>query len=117
MSHTEPTYSDHFTVDTSGVLLEALYLRDLAGLRGVGSPALPPVVPTVRSVDARRITEHVGGQSALRVEWEAWWHGLLRHRVSEAVLPLPPRAPFIAVDWVEFDCPKKPTRLFVRRGG
>jgi hypothetical protein len=90
MSLFDARHSAHFTVDTSAVLLEALYLRDAAGLRGVGRPALPPVVPAVRSVETRRLTEPFGGQPALRVEWEAWWHSLLRQRVSDAVLPLPP---------------------------
>src|SRR5687768_9138649 len=72
-----PGYSTYFTVDTSQVLLVALYLRDCAGLRGVGLPALPPVVPSVRTVETRRLTEPAGGDTALRVEWEAWWHSLL----------------------------------------
>ncbi|WP_104117146.1 hypothetical protein [Arthrobacter sp. B1805] len=90
MSYSEPGYGAHFTVDTSEVLLVALYLRDCAGLRGVGRPALPPVIPPVRVVDTRRLTGPVGGPAALRVEWDAWWHGLLRHRISDAVLPMPP---------------------------
>lgn len=99
MTYSDPRSTEHFVVDTSAVLLEALYLRDCAGLRGVGRPALPPVVPTVRPVDTRRITERVGGRAALRVEWEAWWHSLLRQRVSDAVLPLPPL--FEALDGME----------------
>ncbi|MFC3299911.1 hypothetical protein FJV46_04225 [Arthrobacter agilis] len=90
MSYTESGYSTYFTVDTSEVLLVALYLRDSAGLRGAGRPALPPLIPAVRRVETRRLTEPVGGQAALRVEWEAWWHELLRHRVYDAVLPAPP---------------------------
>jgi hypothetical protein len=94
-----PGYSTYFTVDTSQVLLVALYLRDCAGLRGVGLPALPPVVPSVRTVETRRLTEQAGGDTALRVEWEAWWHSLLGGRISDAVLPLPPR--FEALDGME----------------
>jgi hypothetical protein len=91
MSYSETGYSAHFTVDTSEVLLVALYLRDCSGLQGVGNPALPPVVPPVRRAETRRLTEPAGGPGTLRVEWEAWWHSLLRHPISDAVLPVPPR--------------------------
>ncbi|WP_104166039.1 hypothetical protein [Arthrobacter sp. SX1312] len=90
MSHAESGYSAYFTVDTSEVLLVALYLRDCAGLQGTGLPALPPLLPAVRRVETRRLTGPVGGRATLRVEWEAWWHSLLAHRVGDAVLPLPP---------------------------
>lgn len=99
MSHSDARSIERFTVDTSNVLLEALYLRDCAGLRGVGKPALPPVIPPVRQVDARRMVDRFGGQAALRVEWEAWWHSLLRRPVTDAVLPLPPD--FEALDGME----------------
>lgn len=99
MSYSGSGYSAYFTVDTSEVLLVALYLRDCAGLRGVGRPALPPVTPPVRTVDTRRLTERSGGPGALRVEWEAWWHSLLAHRISDAVLPVPPH--FEALDGME----------------
>ena len=90
MSHAESGHSAHFTVDTSEVLLVALYLRDCAGLQDTGRPALPPLIQTVRRVETRRLTRPVGGRATLRVEWEAWWHSLLAHRVGDAVLPLPP---------------------------
>lgn len=90
MPYSDSGYSAYFTVDTSEVLLMALYLRDVAGLHGVGRPALPPVIPSVRPADTRRLTEPFGGPAALRVEWEAWWHALLAHRISDAVLPVPP---------------------------
>lgn len=96
MSHAASGYSAYFTVDTSEVLLVALYLRDCAGLQGVGLPALPPLNPAVRKVPTRQLIRPVGGRATLRVEWEAWWHTLLVHRVGDAVLPLPPR--FEALD-------------------
>ncbi|MUK02642.1 hypothetical protein GM708_12320 [Vibrio cholerae] len=99
MTYSESDYSSHFAVDTSQVLLVALYLRDAAGLEGVGRPSLPPVVPTVRRVDTRRLMEAVGGPAVLRVEWEAWWHSLLARRISDAALPLPPR--FETLDGME----------------
>lgn len=90
MPYSDSGYSAYFSVDTSEVLLTALYLRDVAGLRGLGRPALPPVIPAVRPVDTRRLTDPCGGPAALRVEWEAWWHTLLAHSISDAVLPVPP---------------------------
>ncbi|WP_043440981.1 hypothetical protein [Arthrobacter sp. L77] len=96
MSYADPGYSAYFTVDTSEVLLVALYLRDCAGLQGTGLPALPPLTPAVRRVETRRLTAPTGGRAALRVEWEAWWHTLLMHRIGDAVLPLPPQ--FEALD-------------------
>jgi len=90
MLHAASGNSAYFTVDTSEVLLVALYLRDRAGLARTGRPALPPLIPAVRKGATRRLTESVGGRAALRVEWEAWWHSLLAHRVRDAVLPVPP---------------------------
>ncbi|MDQ0735622.1 hypothetical protein [Arthrobacter agilis] len=98
MSYPDPGYSAYFTVDTSEVLLVALYLRDCAGLKGVGRPSLPPVIPTVRAVDTHRLAR-TGEASVLRVEWEAWWHSLVAHRISGAVLPVPPL--FEALDGME----------------
>ena len=83
MSYAGPGYSAYFTVDTSEVLLVALYLRDCAGLQDTGRPALPPLIQTVRRVETRRLTRPVGGRATLRVEWEAWWHSLLAHRVGD----------------------------------
>lgn len=99
MSYSESGYSSYFTVDTSEVLLVALYLRDCAGLQGLGRPSLPPVVPPVRAVNTQRLTEPAGGPATLRVEWEAWWHTLLKHPISGAVLPMPPL--FEALDGME----------------
>ncbi|PPB50874.1 hypothetical protein C4K88_03170 [Arthrobacter pityocampae] len=90
MSSADSGYSAYFTVDTSEVLLVALYLRDCAGLQGTGLPSLPPLQPAVRRAETRQLTKRVGGRATLRVEWEAWWHTLLAHRVGAAVLPLPP---------------------------
>ncbi|WP_104179154.1 hypothetical protein [Arthrobacter sp. B0490] len=98
MSYPEHGYSAYFTVDTSEVLLVALYLRDSAGLQGVGLPSLPPVIPSVRGVDTHRLTRP-GGAAVLRVEWEAWWHSLVGHPISAAVLPVPPL--FEALDGLE----------------
>ncbi|WP_298251646.1 hypothetical protein [uncultured Arthrobacter sp.] len=99
MSYSDAGYSAYFTVDTSEVLLVALYLRDCAGLTASGHPTLPPAVPAVRVTDHHRLSEPLGGSAALRVEWEAWWHGLLRNRIVDAVLPVPPD--FDALDGME----------------
>ena len=65
------------TMDTSGPMLIALYIRDVAGLTGAGSPSLSHVAPHVRAADHSRLTAHVGGEKALRGQWEAWWDTLL----------------------------------------
>ncbi|MFD1211281.1 hypothetical protein ACFQ36_04415 [Arthrobacter sp. GCM10027362] len=65
------------TSDTSGQMLIALYLKDVAGLTGAGTPALCGARPEVRRADPRQLTSHVGGTRALRTEWEQWWSLLL----------------------------------------
>ena len=67
------------TMDTSGPMLIALYVRDVAGLDSAGpagalSHAHPKSVPST----TRNLTSEVGGISALKTEWEAWWEQLLQ---------------------------------------
>lgn len=66
------------TMDTSGPMLIALYLRDVAGLDGAGKPLLSHASPKVRQADHRHLTADVGGLTALKTEWEAWWAQLLK---------------------------------------
>ncbi|WP_077489985.1 hypothetical protein [Sinomonas mesophila] len=66
------------TMDTSGPMLLALYLKDSAGLNGAGMPPIAPAQPKVRETDHHQLTAHVGGVPALRREWEAWWGDLIR---------------------------------------
>lgn len=66
------------TMDTSGPLMIALFVRDAAGLDGAGHPALSHAAPKVRRADHSHLTADVGGQSALKTEWEAWWEQLLK---------------------------------------
>ena len=66
------------TMDTSGPMLLALYLKDSAGLAGAGMPPVAPAQPRVRETDHHQLTAHVGGVPALRREWEAWWASLIR---------------------------------------
>ncbi|MBX7445313.1 MULTISPECIES: hypothetical protein [unclassified Arthrobacter] len=68
----------HITTDTSGPMMIALYVRDAAGLNGVGRPMLSHAAPKVRSADHSHLTADVGGLSALKTEWEAWWEQLLK---------------------------------------
>jgi hypothetical protein len=69
------------TTDTSGPLMIALFVRDAAGLDGAGHPALCHAAPKVRQADHSHLTADVGGVSALKTEWEAWWEQLLKaHR-------------------------------------
>lgn len=65
------------TMDTSGPLLIALYLRDVSGLTGAGTPALSAAEPAVKAVDPGQLTRAVGGPDMLRFEWEQWWSQLL----------------------------------------
>ncbi|HEV7168117.1 MAG TPA: hypothetical protein VGN49_09120 [Micrococcaceae bacterium] len=67
------------TMDTSGPMLIALYLRDVAGLAGAGTPALCAAAPAVRPADPHQLVAHVGGIEALRTEWEWWWDALQQH--------------------------------------
>lgn len=66
------------TMDTCGPMLMALYLRDVSGLVGAGSPALSHVAPAVTAADHTMLTSGVGGTGALRDQWEVWWTRLLR---------------------------------------
>jgi hypothetical protein len=66
------------TTDTSGPMMIALYVRDSVGLNGVGRPMLSNAAPKVRSADHTHLTAEVGGLSALKTEWEAWWEQLLK---------------------------------------
>lgn len=59
-------------------MLIALYVRDAAGLDGAGHPALSHADPKVRHMDHSHLTADVGGLSALKTEWEAWWEQLLK---------------------------------------
>jgi hypothetical protein len=77
------------TSDTSGQLLIALYLKDVAGLTGAGTPALCAARPEVRRADPRQLTAHVGGIGALRTQWEQWWSLLLAEdpQIMSALAP------------------------------
>ena len=66
------------TMDTSGPMMIALYVRDAAGLDGAGRPALSHAAPKVHHADHAHLTAEVGGLSALKTEWEAWWEQLLK---------------------------------------
>ncbi|QCB96849.1 hypothetical protein E5206_07820 [Arthrobacter sp. PAMC25564] len=66
------------TMDTSGPMLIALYVRDAAGLDSAGHPALSHVAPKIRPSDHANLIAAVGGVSALKTEWEAWWDQLLK---------------------------------------
>ena len=66
------------STDTSGPMIIALYVRDTAGLDGAGSPALSHAAPKIRRADHTHLTAEVGGISALKTEWEAWWEQLLK---------------------------------------
>lgn len=66
------------TMDTSGPMLLALYVRDAAGLESAGHPALCPVAPKIRPFSHGHLVDEAGGMAVLRTEWEAWWAQLLK---------------------------------------
>lgn len=66
------------TMDTSSPMLIALYVRDAAGLGTAGHPALSHVAPKIRPSDHSNLVGEVGGLSALKTEWEAWWDQILK---------------------------------------
>lgn len=78
------------TLDTSGTMLLALYLRDAAGLHGAGDPAVSPAEPKVRLIDPRQAVARAGGVEALRIEWACWWEGLAAGKPSAVTVLDPP---------------------------
>ncbi|WP_415854102.1 hypothetical protein [Sinomonas sp. G460-2] len=78
------------TVDTSGPMLLALYLKDNAGLVGAGLPPLAPAHPKIRESDHHQLTQHVGGLGALRREWEVWWSRLIENHPDMVPEASPP---------------------------
>lgn len=81
------------TMDTSGPMLLALYIRDVTGLAGAGSPALCQVAPAIRPAGHHQLTAHVGGTAALRSQWEVWWDSLLASHPASAPELSPPLFP------------------------
>ncbi|MGG5171107.1 hypothetical protein ACQR35_02860 [Pseudarthrobacter sp. J1738] len=77
------------TMDTSPAMMTALYVRDAAGLVGAGEPAISKASPRVHPMDHHHLTAPVGGQEALRIEWENWWRALVKnpHTIDFAVDP------------------------------
>ncbi|GAB3539439.1 hypothetical protein GCM10027403_27700 [Arthrobacter tecti] len=80
-------------VRTSPSMCFALYLRDCAGLGVIGQPAVSAVKPAVHCTDPRQAVHAVGGMTALRVEWEAWWYELVAGRGNGHRVPTPPAFP------------------------
>lgn len=84
------------TMDTCGPMLIALYLRDVAGLVGAGTPALSDVAPTVNASDHSMLISGVGGTDALRDQWEFWWGRLLQQVPGTQEALTPPNFPELA---------------------
>ncbi|WP_026555621.1 hypothetical protein [Arthrobacter sp. 35W] len=84
------------TMDTSGPMLLALYIRDVTGLAGAGNPALCHVAPAIRPADHHQLTAHVGGTDALRSQWEKWWGTLVDNRTGRQPELAPPSFPAFA---------------------
>lgn len=80
----------NITMDTSGPMMIALFVRDSAGLDGAGHPALSHTRPKVRAADHSHLTADVGGVAALKTEWETWWAQLLKAHPHTAPELTPP---------------------------
>lgn len=91
--HVNNAPSWRVSVGSSLSMCFALYLRDCAGLGAIGFPAVSPLKPPVRCTDPRQVVHAVGGVTALRVEWEAWWYELVAGRGEDRALPTPPDFP------------------------
>ncbi len=83
-------------MDTCTPMLMALYLRDVAGLVGAGDPALSHVAPLVTAADHSMLTAGVGGNDALRDQWEVWWSRLLADFPDTVQILTPPGFPELA---------------------
>ena len=84
------------TMDTCQPMLMALYLRDVAGLAGAGTPALCHVAPAVKPADHTMLTATVGGTDALRDQWGVWWGRLLANFPDTQPTLSPPDFPELA---------------------
>lgn len=91
--HVEKAPSWKVSVRSSLSMCFALYLRDCAGLGAIGLPAVSPLKPSVHCADPRQAVHAVGGLTALRVEWEAWWYDLVAGHGADGSLPTPPYFP------------------------
>lgn len=78
------------TVDTSSIMLTALYLRDAAGLEDAGEPAVSPVSPKVRVADPRQAVAQSGGVGDLRDQWCQWWQPLAGGDLDAVTVVDPP---------------------------
>lgn len=81
------------TMDTCSPMMIALYIRDVAGLVGAGSPALSHVDPLIRAADHSRLTSHLGGTDALRHQWEHWWSNIVAQTPHTEPALTPPDFP------------------------
>ncbi len=84
------------TMDTCTPMLMALYLRDVAGLVGAGTPSLSHVAPSVKAADHTMLTAGVGGNDALRDQWEVWWSRLLTDLSGNQTILTAPDFPQLA---------------------
>jgi len=70
-------------LDEPVVLVIALFIRDLAGLRPDTEPALPRLYPAVEL--ARKVDVDL-----LSPQWAGWWHGLLEQGARALAANTPP---------------------------
>lgn len=81
------------SADIHSEMLLALYIRDLAAIEPVGTPALAPLSPKVKPAAAGELATGTAGE--LRQEWQTWFERLLRDGLGPMDLELEP-------DFVQF---------------
>ena len=80
------------TTDTSGPHDDCTVCSRCRRTRQRGpSGALPHAAPKIRPADHAHLTADVGGISALKTEWEAWWEQLLKAHPQMSPGAGPPR--------------------------
>lgn len=64
------------SADIHKEMLLALYIRDLAAIEPMGTPALAPLSPKVKPSAASELAKGTAGE--LRQEWQTWFERILR---------------------------------------
>lgn len=82
------------SADIHREMLLALYIRDLAAIEPMGTPALAPLSPKVKPSAAGELARESAGE--LRQEWQTWFERILRDGLGPLDLDFEP-------DFIQFD--------------